>query len=66
MVTAKAVSDFWEYLLDKVLQRNSDNIRNGRLEMTGHKINGLASPVDSDDAVNKIYYSKIADYNRYT
>lgn len=28
---------------------------NARLEMTGHKISGLRSPVDSDDAVNKEY-----------
>ena len=58
VVTAKALSDFRKYLLDEVLLRNfyySDNVMDGRLEMSGHKIKGLGNPVDSDDAVNKEY-----------
>ncbi|MEW8511693.1 MAG: hypothetical protein AB2608_12725 [Candidatus Thiodiazotropha sp.] len=55
VVTAKALSDFRKYLQGEVLLRNSDNVMNGRLEMTGHKIKGLGSPVDPDDAVNKEY-----------
>ena len=57
VVTAKALSDFRKYLLDEVLLRtcNSDNIMDGRLEMSGHKIIGLGNPVDSGDAVNKKY-----------
>ena len=42
-------------MLDEVLLRNSDNVMDGRLEMSGHKIKGLENPVDSDDAVNKEY-----------
>ena len=39
VVTAKALSDFRKYLLDEVLHvlRNSDNVIDGRLEMSGHK-----------------------------
>ena len=55
VVTAKALSDFRKYLLDEVLLRNSDNVMDGRLEMSGHKIKGLGNPVDSGDAVNKEY-----------
>ena len=55
VVTAKALSDFRKYLLDEVLLRNSDNVMNGRLDMSGHNIKGLGNPVDSDDAVNKEY-----------
>ena len=55
VVIAKALSDFRKYLLDEVLLRNSDNVMDGRLEMSGHKIKGLGNPVDSDDAVNKEY-----------
>ena len=55
VVTAKALSDFRKYLLDAVLLRNSDNVMNGRLEMSGHKIKGLGNPVDSAGAVNKKY-----------
>ena len=55
VVTAKALSDFRKYLLDEVLLRNSDNVMDGRLEMSGHKIKGLGNPVASDDAVNKEY-----------
>lgn len=40
-------------MVDEVLQRNSDNIINGRLEMTGHKMRGFGSQKDSDDTVNK-------------
>ena len=42
-------------MLDEVLLRNSDNVMDGRLEMSGHKIKGLENPVDSGDAVNKEY-----------
>ena len=55
VVTAKALSDFRKYLLDDVLLRNSDNVMNGKLEMSGHKIKGLGNPIDFDDAVNKQY-----------
>ena len=55
VVTAKALSDFRKYLLDKGLLRNSDNVMDDRLEMSGHKIKGLGNPVDSGDAVNKDY-----------
>ena len=37
------------------LLRNSDNVMDGRLEMSGHKIKGLGNPVDSGDAINKEY-----------
>ena len=50
VVTAKASCDFRKYLLDEVLLRN--NVMDGRLEMSGHKIKGLGNPVDSDDAKN--------------
>ena len=40
VVTAKALSDFRKYLLDEVLLRNSDNVMDGRLEISGHKIQG--------------------------
>ena len=55
VVTAKALSDFRKYLLDEVLLRNNDNVMDGRLEMSGHKIKRLGNPVDSGDAVNKKY-----------
>ena len=55
VVTAKALSDFRKYLLDEVLLRNSDNVMDGRLEWSGHKIKGLGNPVDSGDAVNIEY-----------
>ena len=54
-VTAKALSDFGKYLHGEVLLRNSDNVMDGRLEMSGHKIKGLGDPVDPGDAVNKGY-----------
>ena len=52
VVTAKALS---EYLQGEVLLRNTDNVMDGRLEMSGHKIKGVGNPVDSGDAVNKEY-----------
>ena len=42
-------------MLDEVLLRNSDKVMNVWLEMSVHKIKGLGTPVDSDDAVNKEY-----------
>ena len=54
-VTAKALSDFREFLQGEVLLRNTDNVMDGRLEMSGHKIKGGGYPVDSGDAVNKEY-----------
>ena len=42
-------------MLDEVLLRNSNNVMDGRLEMSGHKIKGLGNPVDSGDAINKEY-----------
>ena len=38
VVTAKALSDFRKYSLGEVLLRYSDNVMNGRLDMSGHKI----------------------------
>ena len=55
VVTSKALSDFRKYLLDEVLLCNSDNVMNGRLKMSGHKIKGLGNLVDPSDAVNKEY-----------
>ena len=55
VVTAKALSDFSKYLQGEVLLRNTDNVMDGRLEMSGHKIKGVGNPVDSGDAVNKEY-----------
>ena len=55
VVTAKALSDFRKYLQGEVLLRNTDNVMDGRLEMSGHKIKGVGNPVDSGDAVNKEY-----------
>ena len=55
VVTAKALSDFTKYLQGEVLLRNTDNVMDGRLEMSGHKIKGVENPVDSGDAVNKEY-----------
>ena len=55
VVTAKALSDFRKYLHGEVLLRNTDNVMDGRLEMSGHKIKGVGNPVDSGDAVNKEY-----------
>ena len=37
VVTAKALSDFRKYFLDEVLLRKSDNVMDGRLEMSDHK-----------------------------
>ena len=59
VVNAKALSDFRKYLLDKVLLRNSDNVMNGRLEMSGHKIKGFGDPLNPDDAVNKEYITRL-------
>ena len=42
-------------MLDEVLRRNSDNVMNGWLVMTGHKIQGLGDPVHPDNAVSKEY-----------
>ena len=55
VVTAKALIDFRKYLLEEVLLRYSDNVIDGKLEMSCHKIKGLGNPVDSDAAVNKEY-----------
>ena len=55
VVTAKALNDFREYLLHEILRRNTDGIMNGRLDMAQHRISGLASPVNPDDAVNQAY-----------
>ena len=38
-----------------MLRRNTDGIMNGRLDMAHHRISGLASPVNPDDAVNQAY-----------
>lgn len=61
-ITAKAK----EYLLDVALTRDSDNIMNGRLEMSGHKVNRLGNPLFLKMQSTNIYYSKVKDYIRYT
>ena len=53
--TVKALIDLRDYLLDEVLRRNSDNVMNGLLENSDHKIKELRDPVDPNDAVNKEY-----------
>ena len=58
VVTANALSDFGKYLHGEVLLPNSDNVMDSRLEMSGHKIKELGSPVDPGDAVNKGYITK--------
>ena len=42
-------------MLDEVLRRNSDNVVNGLLENSDHKIKELGDPVYPNDAVNKEY-----------
>ena len=64
VVTAKDLIDLRDYLLDEVSRRNSDNVMDGLLVMSGHIIKGLGDPVDPVDAVNKEYIT--ARINRCT
>ena len=65
VVTAKALSDFRNYLLDEVLLRNSDNVMDGRLEMSGHKTTRKPGWFWRCSQ-QRIYYSQVKGCNRWT
>lgn len=55
VVTAKFLYDYIKIADRKFLKTNEDSVLDGRLNLTQHRITGLADPVNIDDAVTKRY-----------
>ena len=55
LVTAKILYDYMAIVEQNYMRKNTDGSLDGRLNMSNHRISGLADPTDADDAVTKRY-----------
>ena len=55
LVTAKTLFDYMAEVDQNYMRRDRDDSLNGRLNMSNHRISGLADPIDADDAVTRRY-----------
>ena len=55
LVTAKTLYDYMAIVDQNFMRRDTDGSLDGRLNMSNHRIGGLADPTDADDAVTKRY-----------
>ena len=54
-VTAKTLYDYMAIVDQNYMRRDRDGSLDGRLDMSNHRISGLADPTDADDAVTRRY-----------
>ena len=54
-VTSKILYDYMSRVEQNYMRRDRDGSLDGRLNMSNHRINGLADPTDADDAVTRRY-----------
>ena len=55
LVTAKILDDYMFKVDQNYIRRDRDGSLDGRLDMSNHRISGLADPTDADDAVTRRY-----------
>ena len=55
LVTAKILYDYMFKVDQNYMRRDRDGSLDGRLDMSNHRISGLADPTDADDAVTRRY-----------
>ena len=57
LLTAKTLYDYMAKVDQNFMGRDRDGALDGRLNMSNHRISGLADPIDADDAVSRRYVS---------
>ena len=55
LVTAKILYDYMFKVDQNYMRKDRDGSLDGRLDMSNHRISGLADPTDADDAVTRRY-----------
>ena len=55
LVTAKILYDYMFKVDQNYIKRDRDGSFDGRIDMSNHRISGLAEPTDADDAVTRRY-----------
>ena len=55
LVTSKILYDYMSKVDQNYMRRDRDGSLDGRLNMSNHRISGLADPTDADDAVTRRY-----------
>ena len=55
LVTSKILYDYVTKVDQNYMRRDRDGSLDGRLDMSNHRISGLADPTDADDAVSRRY-----------
>ena len=55
LVTVKTLYDYMARVDQNFMRRDRDGSLDGRLNMSNHRISGLADPTDADDAVTRRY-----------
>ena len=55
LVTAKTLYDYTFKVAQNYMRKDRDDSLDGRLNMSNHRISGLADPTDADDAVTRRY-----------
>ena len=53
LVTAKTLNDYTDIVEQNYMGKDKDGSLDGRLDMSNHRISGLADPTDADDAVTR-------------
>ena len=59
LVTSKILYDYMSKVDQNYMGGDRDGSLNGRLNMTNHRISGLADPTDADDAVTRSYVASL-------
>ena len=55
LITAKTLYVYTAIVDQNFMRRDRDGSLDGRLDMSNHRISGLADPTDADDAVTRRY-----------
>ena len=55
LVTSKILYDYMSRVDQNYMRRDRDGSLDGKLNMSNHRISGLADPTDADDAVTRRY-----------
>ena len=55
LVISKILSDYMSKVDQNYMRRNRDGLFDGRLNMSNHRISGLADPTDAEDPVTRRY-----------
>ena len=59
LVTSKILYDYISRVDQNYMKRDRDGSLDGRLNMSNHRIKGLADPTDADDAVTRRYVASL-------